>query len=126
MHHTTDTQCPLCAFKLSQVDHRLVDWFDRTVKPFKPNVHVSWGYRDEQSQEQAVADGKSKLHYPDSAHNKLPAMALDLFFLEDGKATWPSHDLYEISQMMLDGMKWGGAWKSLGDADHFELRLGLD
>jgi peptidoglycan LD-endopeptidase CwlK len=35
-------------------------------------------FRDKESQDKAFKEGKSKLQYPNSKHNKLPSLACDL------------------------------------------------
>ena len=121
IHHTTGSNCPLCALKLVQAHPDLRAWFTRVKAKF-PSIHISWSYRDEESQEQAFKDGKSHLHYPQSAHNKTPALALDLFELsEGGNAVWLRSTLKCISDEFGAGIRWGGTWVHLGDFDHFEI-----
>jgi peptidoglycan L-alanyl-D-glutamate endopeptidase CwlK len=123
LHHTADVLCPLCENKLTQAHPDLVSWF-RTVKSAHPDVHVSWSYRDQESQEAAFEDGKTKLHYPHSAHNELPSSALDLFEIKNGDAVWDSAFFAALNSSNKDGFPhilWGGRWKTLGDNDHFEL-----
>jgi hypothetical protein len=133
-HHSNLTpDCPLCADKLEQAHPQLKDWYLSKVKPAHPDVHISWSYRDKASQEQAFQDGKSELHYPMSAHNKTDAqgkpcaMALDLFRFVPGKPAEFPQTLYaqiaQAAERACDPIKWGGHWKSLGDADHFQLSL---
>lgn len=119
-HHTSDALCALCELKLESAHHELGTWF-RDLKSRNPSVHVSWAFRDEASQEQAFTDGKTKLHFPGSAHNKTPAMAVDIFQIDDtGKAIWDPVFCAKVAQES-PSLKWGGSWKSLGDNDHFEL-----
>lgn len=126
-HHTSDPVCPLCEEKLAQVHPDLAAWYRTEVKPRHPDAHVSWGYRDKVSQEAAFEDGKTKLHFPKSAHNKLPARALDLFEINAaGIATWEPRFFSTIAarnKIDYPHMIWGGDWKTLGDGDHFELLL---
>jgi hypothetical protein len=132
-HVNGTPDCPLCEVKLQQAHPDLVKWFKEKVKPSFPAAHISWSYRDKANQEQAFLDGKSKLHYPLSAHNKCDdhgnpcAMALDLFELDfHGQASWPWGFFRDISNMNNKDacpIFWGGLWAKLGDADHMELRL---
>lgn len=39
---------------------------------------VICGFRNEEEQEEAFRTGKSKVHWPDSKHNKVPAEAIDI------------------------------------------------
>ena len=119
-HHTSEPVCPLCEQKLSAAHEKLIEWF-HDLKSRHPDVHISWSFRDETSQEQAFQDGKTKLHFPLSAHNKQPAMALDIFQIDDsGKAKWDPVFCAKVAQES-PLLRWGGDWKSLGDRDHFEL-----
>ncbi len=124
-HHTSDPVCPLCEQKLLQADARLSAWFHDHVKPSFPEAHVSWTYRDQISQDQAVCDGKSKLSFPNSAHNKLPALAIDLFEIDQtGKATWnPSffNAIHDMNQKLGIDLLWGAQFRTLGDSDHWEI-----
>lgn len=123
-HHTSDPVCALCEDKLALAHPDLGKWF-RDLKSRHSDVHVSWSYRDELSQEQAFSDGKSKLHFPQSAHNKAPAMALDIFQLDDqGRAKWDPIFNAKVNEESLSlgyELKWGGAYRTLGDSDHFEI-----
>lgn len=124
--------CPRCEDKLKDAHADLAEWFRDKVKPRYPQAHVSWSYRGQDDQERAFLDGKSKLHFPLSAHNKSDdqghpcALALDLFQLsDDGVAVWPWKFFYAISVMASRDkapIGWGGLWTHLGDADHFELK----
>lgn len=56
---------------------------------------------------------------------KPEAHAIDLFELNgEGLATWRWKYFEAISHLMTSNMRWGGTFKTLGDADHFELSLG--
>lgn len=133
MSHVNEANCPSCAVKLTQAHDLLKQWFLTLVVPQFPGTHISWSYRDKDSQEQAFNAGRSKLHYPDSAHNKTDAsgapcsLALDLFELTDaGLAVFPVGlyaDIAEASKKDWPNILWGGKWKHLGDFDHFQIEL---
>lgn len=100
LHHTSDPECPLCLDKISKATPVLQDWFKIHVKPNFPRAHISWSYRNETEQEQAFADHKSKLRYPYSAHNKIPALALDIFEIdENGEGLWAPTFFYRGEQV---------------------------
>lgn len=131
-HHTGDQACPLCEAKLDQSDSFLADWYRKKVKMRWSDAHVSWSYRNETDQNQCVAEGKSKLLYPLSAHNytdpttgKPMARALDLFQIQaGGHAIWSPSFFAAINAMNEDEalpIKWGGSFKTLGDFDHYEI-----
>lgn len=92
------------------------------------------GHRGEEEQEQAVLQGKSKLHWPKSKHNSTPSMAVDVSpWPVDWKDTKRFYDFAGIvrAQAAILGIKirWGGDWDGDGDIKdqkfndlvHFEL-----
>lgn len=125
LHHTAELICELCESKLQEADPSLRVWFRNHIKPNFKDAHVSWAYRDEASQEQAFADHKSRLHFPYSAHNKMPALALDLFEIDGaGEGVWNPKFFEAVNQYNKDKdipLKWGGYFRLLGDAGHFEV-----
>ena len=126
-HHSSDPVCALCTQKLALVHPDLHKWYVEQIKPIFHDSHISWGFRDAADQEIAVEDGKSKLEFPQSAHNKTPAMALDLFQIDEaGHAKWDPGYFSVINQLCAKinaPIIWGGIWKGLGDNDHFQLKL---
>lgn len=130
-HHTSNPVCELCEFKLKSAHPLIADWYRTKVKPTFKDAHISWSYRGKDDQEQAFADGKSKLHYPNSQHNKTDSSgnpqstALDLFEIDDsGQAIFNPKFYAQINAMNVDqklGIAWGHIFKSLGDDDHFAL-----
>lgn len=124
LHHIHGEICPLCEQKLISAHETLATWFRDGVKPAYPSAHISWSFRDKSDQELAFLNGKTRLHFPDSAHNKSPSLALDLFQLDiGGNGLW-DHEffaaLHTINAVKFPYIIWGGLWKSIGDADHFE------
>ena len=129
LHHTNaELFCPLCEEKLKQAHAELHRWFYDMKEKF-PQLHISCSYRGEKEQNQAVSQGKSKAKYPASAHNKTnekgepEARALDVFELKDGKACFDSDFYVKLWKNSKQDfcMIWGGNFKSLGDANHFQL-----
>lgn len=130
MRHRNDTlDCPRCKEKLHQAHPKLVAWFNE-IKPFFPTVHVAVSYRGATEQNEAFKEGRSRLPFPKSKHNAtegtLPcAKALDLFNLSaEGVATfpWPFYKkIADLCAQQKDPIRWGGTFKTLGDANHFEL-----
>ena len=122
IHHTNLGPCPSCQNKLGMAHSELATWFNCIVKIAYPNAHVSWSYRDQADQEQCFLDGKTRLHFPNSAHNKTPALALDLFQIDDhGEGVWSPKFFSDVKKLTPSHIVWGGLWKTLGDNDHFEL-----
>lgn len=124
LHHDDSENCGLCFAKLREAHPYLVSWFWRKKKQH-PNMHVSWAYRNAEDQNEAFAEGKSKLKYPQSCHNKQPAQALDIFLIDnDGMARFPVK-FYTLLNAENEAeslpLQWGGTFKSLGDYDHWQL-----
>jgi len=131
MHINGIPACPGCEEKLKQAHPRIARWFREKVKPFHTTAHISWSFRGRTDQEKAVAQGKSERHWPYSMHNRTAAdgspcaEALDLFLQNvDGTGSWSS-DFFQMLavEVVQDGdpIRCGATWKSIGDADHFEL-----
>lgn len=122
--HAIEGLCPSCAEKLAQAHPDLRVWF-LDLKSRNPSVHVSWSYRDQDSQEQAFAEGRTQLHFPKSAHNQNPSLALDIFQLNDkGCAVFDPIFCAKVASEIRTSnlpMIWGGNFKSIGDNDHFQL-----
>lgn len=98
------------------------------------NFTVLCGHRNEAEQNTAVAAGKSKLAWPASKHNALPALAVDL-------APWPvdwsnvdrfkslAVHILDVADALGIKLRWGGDWNMNGRSDderfidfpHFEL-----
>jgi len=119
--HTAGEQCPSCDERMLKAHPELKVWFSKVKAKF-PDIHVSWVYRDEKSQEEAFKSGASKLRYPHSAHNKTPACALDMFQLNSsGNAIFDPIAMARIYNELGKHLIWGGNFKTLGDSGHFEL-----
>lgn len=130
LHHQSGSVCGLCVGKLDQAAPELRRWF-KEMKAIFPTLHVSCAYRGKEEQNKAFASGKSKLKFPESRHNAVDrdgrpaARALDVFSLtEEGIASFaaPFYEaIWKECKKRQDCVVWGGNWKSLGDANHFEL-----
>ncbi len=95
---------------------------------------VKCGHRGQAAQEQAVRDGASTKHYPDSLHNRLPSVAVDLapYPTDYGDpaafARLAGYVLAVADDLDIE-IRWGGDWDQDGrsnderlmDAPHFEL-----
>jgi hypothetical protein len=121
--HIAGPVCASCEEKLKLAKTELVEWF-HDLKIRNPSCHVSWSYRDQASQEDAFATGHTRLHFPQSAHNKMPSEALDIFQINDqGQAIFDPIFCAKVAQEIRDAklpIIWGGTFKSLGDNDHFQ------
>jgi hypothetical protein len=129
-HTNAPGPCPACEQKLLDAHPDIADWFRTTVKPTHKDCHVSWSFRDKVSQNMAHAEGKSNLAWPMSAHNKCDdqgnpcSLALDFFKLcSNGMASWEYKYFRVIADEAPKNVEWGGLWKTLGDYDHFQIKL---
>lgn len=124
MKHSVTGECPYCHQLLSVAHHDLIEWFVGHVQTLYPTAHISTSYRGQKDQELAFSQGKSHVHFPDSKHNKTPAMALDLFQIDlDGKANWDVQwlkDLNKYNKANFIALRWGGTF-SFKDYGHFEV-----
>lgn len=123
-HHTDEDMCPGCEDRL-RFGHPEIQRFFRYFKEIHPDLHCSWVYRDQQSQDEAFDGGYSKLKFPQSKHNLAPSQAVDIFQInENGKAVFDGVFCAKINkEAQVSGFKlrWGGEFRSLGDYGHFEL-----
>lgn len=98
---------------------------------------VVCGNRGEAEQNQAYAIGKSQLKFPDSKHNHMPSLAVDIAPFAGGQIVWNDKELicniaYFIKGIAAAkginlrlGCDWNGNWKvsdeKFLDAFHLEL-----
>lgn len=127
--HASGDSCPSCQEKIKTAHPYVQEWWGK-VKKAHPEAHISWAFRDEKSQNAAYREGKSKLEWPDSPHNHEEngqpcSLALDLFQLStQGNAIWNYAWFKALGEKFCgqgSGMRWG--IKSLGDYDHYQMRL---
>jgi len=103
------------------------------------------GYRDQHAQHQAFIDGKSKLDWPNSRHNTMPSLAVDVapYYRSQPHIDWNyipgiyhfagvvrgvAAELYQ-QKIITHRIRWGGDWdrdfdvreKQWNDLMHYEL-----
>jgi len=121
--------------KLLTCAPELVSLFLDVIKEY--DCTILEGERTAERQEALFAEGKTKVHYPDSSHNSSPSEAVDVAPYIKGKGV--SFDLRQCShfsgyvQARADelgiSIRWGGDWdgdrdvndQSFNDLVHFEL-----
>jgi peptidoglycan L-alanyl-D-glutamate endopeptidase CwlK len=119
--------------RLTAVDEELRKVLNEAIKHV--DFSVIWGHRGRQDQDNAVRMGTSKVPWPGSKHNHIPARAVDITPYPAGydasKEEW-----YELASYVFAAgakynvrLRWGGHWKNYtgqGEDDrdwaHFELR----
>ena len=110
--------------RLTTCDDRLQLLFLEVIK-FR-DCSILEGYRPQDLQDKAVAEGRSKTPWPNSKHNKTPALAVDVmpFPIEwDNKPRlieFAGFVLGVASQMGIN-VRWGGHFRSFFDGPHWEL-----
>ncbi len=62
---------------LQRLFNEVADGVDRGECPGVGDITILCGFRGELDQNKAYAEHKSKLQWPNSAHNKTPALAVD-------------------------------------------------
>ena len=89
---------------------------------------VTCGYRDHAAQEKAFAEGKSKVHYPEGKHNKIPSLAVDFVPIKGGQAMWTKEYVLPLAGFIMGlaaalgvSVTWGGDWD--GDFDYDDQKL---
>lgn len=121
--------------RLESCDIRLVRLFMKVIDDF--NCAVICGYRGEEEQNEAFRTGHSQCRFPQSNHNKIPSLAVDVL-------PWPvtygapkyakrcyllaGVVLAHAKRMNID-LRWGGDWdrdteiddQTFDDLAHFEL-----
>ena len=106
--------------------------FEQVVEVY--DCSVLCGHRDKEDQEQAVREGRSKVHWPDGNHNAYPSNAVDVApYPIDWNNTIRFYHFAGFVQGMARhlgiGIRWGGDWdrdydlndQSFNDLVHFEI-----
>lgn len=110
--------------KLATCDRRLYDICSEAIKHY--DFVIICGHRNEEEQNRAFTAGKSKLKWPNSKHNSLPSLAIDL---APYPINWDNIESFKIlGQVMLQSaaklnipLEWGGNWEHFPDFVHFQL-----
>lgn len=118
--------------KLATCDPRLQKVFNEVIRHF--DCTVIEGHRGEAAQNKAFAEGKSKLKYPQSKHNKTPSLAADVLpypidWNDTNRMRYFAGFVVGIAATMGIKIRWGGDWNqntelkdnSFNDLPHFEL-----
>lgn len=94
---------------------------------------VMCGHRSKAEQDAAYKAGNSKVRFPNSAHNKLPSLAVDIVpypvdwndigrFKELAAAFFAVANLLKEREEITHEFEWGGHWYTLKDYPHFEIK----
>jgi peptidoglycan L-alanyl-D-glutamate endopeptidase CwlK len=90
------------------------------------SIAILDGQRGRAAQERAVALGRSHAHFGQSAHNWLPALALDVV---PHPIDWNDLPRFRALAALVKAkagelgipIAWGGDWRTLKDMPHYEL-----
>ena len=104
---------------------------EQLIKTF--DFSVTCGHRGKADQDAAYKAGNSKVRFPNSAHNKLPSMAVDIVpypvdwndigrFKEMAAAFFAVANLLKERGEITHEFEWGGNWRTLKDYPHFEVK----
>jgi len=125
--------------KLNTCEAKLQILFKHIVTNYDCTILV--GHRTEEEQELAYSENRSKKHWPDSNHNKIPSRAVDVSPYPVPKK-WGDGDRNEyekfryfafyvagVADTLGIPIRWGGDWDSdhdvndqyFNDLVHFEL-----
>lgn len=116
----------LCDVRLQDVLMEAIKYYDFTV---------ICGHRGEEEQNRAYHEGKSKLLFPASKHNKNPSRAVDIVpypidWNNKARFFYLAGLVIGIARTMGHVIRWGGDWNGDGDfgdqnfndLPHFELK----
>lgn len=127
--HNDGIVCNGCNKMLLQAIPEMREWFQEKKRE-NVALHISCSFRTKEDQEDAFKRGASRAHWPNSAHNRtdakgMPASwALDLFEMHNGRAFYPMGTFARLAEQVKkngENIVWGGDFKNLGDACHFEF-----
>ena len=117
---------------LAQCDQQLQDLFNTVIQFY--DCSVICGNRNKKAQDTAYAEGRSKLKFPYSKHNKRPSLAGDVvpWFYETPHIRWNDKKAFYhftgfvrgVAAMMEIKIRCGADWDrdfDLGDQSFFDL-----
>lgn len=133
--------------RIDTLDPRWKSILDDVLAAVPFDIKVVWGYRGREVQDRAYAEGHSTKQWPNSLHNKMPSVAVDLAPLNaNGKIPgWGDEPADPRPWMVLAGavlgvarvarveVRWGGNWdcdaimlddQDFDDLGHFEITEG--
>lgn len=114
--------------RLSECDPKLQILFDEVIKEY--DCAILCGYRGEKEQNEAFANGFSKVKFPDSRHNKKPSTAVDVVPIVNSRIDWSNiqafkdfaNHVFAVAEKLDIEIEWGGNWHTIKDYPHFQLK----
>lgn len=110
--------------RLATCDPRLEALFMEVIR--HRDCSIICGHRGEAEQNAAHENGFSRLKFPESKHNGLPSLAVDV---APYPVDWQNLDRFKVFGGFVLGVaavmglkiQWGGEWNSFKDYPHYEL-----
>lgn len=110
--------------RLGTCHNLLQDILNEAIKEY--DFSVLCGHRGKAEQDAAYNAGNSKLKFPQSKHNQMPSLAVDI---APYPIDWNDLDRFKelgaivkrIAREKGIDLSWGGDWKSFKDYPHFQL-----
>lgn len=99
--------------------------FNEVIKEY--DCAVICGHRDHAAQDKAFADGYSLVKWPNSKHNKVPSLAVDVV---PYPIDWNDHarfmsfasNVKKVAKRLKINVEWGGDWKKFVDLPHYQVQ----
>jgi peptidoglycan L-alanyl-D-glutamate endopeptidase CwlK len=117
--------------RLIRVNAHLRAVLTEAIRTCPIDFTILWGYRGERDQNIAYAVGNSKVKWPNSQHNKIPARAVDFapWYAEEPHIRWEESEdfafvagyIVAVGEEMGVKIRWGGFFTDLDDFGHLEL-----
>lgn len=113
------------AAKLLTCDYALQRLFNEVIKVV--DCSIICGNRCKEDQEFAYETGHSKLQWPDSKHNSMPSMAVDVMpypvdWSDMSRILAFAAIVKELAARGAIDIQWGGDFHTLKDYDHWQLK----
>jgi len=119
--------------RLDECDPRIQQIFTKVLQTI--DLTVVTGFRDEETQNEMLRTGKSKLGWPQGKHNVYPSLAIDaapypIDWKDRERMTLFAGFVLGMAKEMGINLRWGGDWdrdyqvkdNSFDDLIHFEIR----
>ena len=110
--------------ELATVHPKLKFLFEGVVSFY--DCSIICGHRSFYSQEKAFTEGRSKLSWPNSKHNREPSQAVDVIpwpsqFTDEKEFYVLATHVFKVASEMNIKVIWGGHWHGFFDGPHWEL-----
>jgi hypothetical protein len=119
--HSAELPCPKCNELLTITSPILAEWFTQEQKK-DPTLHIMQAYRNEKEQNRYFRSGASGVGWGKSAHNYLPSLAIDCFFLIDGKSKQIPAKYKKMTLRLPPTIENGSIFVKLVDWCHFQVK----